>query len=146
MLRQRCMVKALIDEAQPLTLLRRYEQLVAAGKEIVRTDVPATLLPAFVDLALDVKDASVRSVAFVSSERFFPGDPDFAWVQETVQRAVATPQRGEGRPGAGDPAGTPSPTPTPTEPATPEGEEPEEDPGEAVEVADSCGYHPEPAE
>jgi polyisoprenyl-teichoic acid--peptidoglycan teichoic acid transferase len=137
MLRQRCMVQAIIDEADPINLLRRYEALVAAGKEIVRTDVPAQLLPALVDLALKVKNTDVRSVAFVSSERFFPGDPDFAWVQETVQRAIQPPPPRPARPGDGpDPAPTPTATPTP-------GAEPEPDPGEAVEVEDSCGYHPE---
>ena len=48
--RQRCMVDAIVDEADPLTLLRRYQQLAATGKEIVRTDIPAALMPAFVEL------------------------------------------------------------------------------------------------
>ena len=51
MVRQRCMVDALIEEANPLNLLRRYHELAEAGKEIVRTDIPRALLPAFVDLA-----------------------------------------------------------------------------------------------
>jgi LCP family protein required for cell wall assembly len=137
MLRQRCMVQAIIDEADPINLLRRYEGLVDAGKQIVRTDIPARLLPAFVDLALKVKDTNVRSVAFVSSDEFFPGDPDFTWVQQTVQRTLDPPPPRQARPGE-----DPEPPPTPTATPTP-GEEVEPDPGEAVEVEDSCGYHPE---
>lgn len=135
MLRQRCMVKAIIDEAQPLTLLQRYQQLAAAGKKIVRTDIPAQLMPAFVDLALQVKDADVRSIAFVSSSEFFPGDPDFTWVQERVQRALHGPRPSTPRPTPLEPEPG---QPTPTETASPEPE-----PGEAVEVADSCAYRPE---
>ena len=125
MLRQRCMIQALIDEARPLNLLRRYESLAKAGKDIVRTDVPSRLLSAFVDLVLRVKDADVRSVAFVSSDRFFPGDPDFTWMRDTVQKALA--------PRAPRPGPRPSPLPSAV---------PGEDPGDAVSVADSCEYRP----
>ena len=86
--RQRCMIDAIIDEADPLTLLRRYESLADVGKRIVRTDIPQQLLPAFVDLALKIKDARVRSVVFRSSDKFFPGDPDFEWMRSVVRRAL----------------------------------------------------------
>jgi len=135
MLRQRCMVKALMDEAKPLNLIRRYEALVEAGKEIVRTDIPAELLPAFVDLALEVKNADVRSVAFVSSPRFFPGDPDFDLVQSTVHMALRTrPSPDPTSPPQGGTTVSPSPSPT----ATPEGD----DGPAVVEVSDSCTYNP----
>ena len=140
MLRQRCMVRAIIDEAKPLTVLRRYQQLVAAGQEIVRTDVPAELLPAFVDLALKVKDAEVRSVAFVRSDAFYPEDPDLDWLREQVDKALAQPPpRTRGEPS------TPEPSPEPTaEPGDPTASpEPEVDPGAPVDLADSCEYDPE---
>ena len=140
MLRQRCMIDALIEEAQPLNLLRRYQDLAAAGKEIVRTDIPSRLLPAFVDLALRVKEAEVRSVAFVASDEFFPGAPDFEWLRKTVDRALIPPpsEAGEepgGRPGPEQPLTTPAPTPTPSAP-------PQDDPGAAVPVEQSCEYRP----
>ena len=136
MLRQRCMVNAIVEEAKPLTLLRRYQALAAAGKAIVRTDIPSKLLPAFVDLALRVKEADVRSVAFVASDKFVPGNPDFAWLHEAVDRALSGPaprdrDRDRPKPSPTDPS-SPSPSPTPSP-----------DPGQAVEVADSCAYHPE---
>ncbi|MGH3362701.1 MAG: LCP family protein [Nocardioides sp.] len=86
--RQRCLVRAVIDEMRPLTLLRNYQELAATGEEVVRSDIPSDLLPAFVDLGLLVKDADVRSVVFRSSERFFPGDPDIPWMQGVVERAL----------------------------------------------------------
>ena len=45
MLRQRCMVNAIVDEADPLNVLRRYQALAQAGKEILRTDIPRELMP-----------------------------------------------------------------------------------------------------
>ena len=130
MIRQRCLVKALVDEARPLNLLRRYRDLAAAGKEIVRTDIPSDLLPAFVDLALRIKDADVRSVAFVSSERFFPGDPDFAWLQQRVEKALSPPPP--------RPRGEFEPSPPGIE-ADPGGDA---DPGRAVDLSTSCEYDP----
>ena len=115
MLRQRCMVSAIIDEADPFNVLRRYQDLAKAGEEILRTDVPRGLMPAFVDLALKVKEKKTRSMAFVSSDRFFSGDPDFTWMQSAVAKALAP------HPGGG----------------------PRDDPGTAVKTDDACGYHPE---
>lgn len=113
--RQRCMVDAIIEEADPLNVLRRYQALAKAAEEILRTDIPRKLMPAFVDLALKVKEKKMRSIAFVSSDRFYSGDPDFAWMQETVAKALA-PKQGTG---------------------------PKDDPGTAVKAEDACAYDPE---
>ena len=108
------MVNAIIDEADPLNVLRRYEDLAKAGEEILRTDIPRRLMPAFVDLALRVKEQKVKSIAFVSSDKFFSGDPDFTWMQSVVAKALG--------PKKGGPKG---------------------DPGTAVKTEDACGYRPE---
>jgi polyisoprenyl-teichoic acid--peptidoglycan teichoic acid transferase len=94
--RQRCMINAIVDEADPFTLLRHYEALVRASKDIIRTDIPRELLPDFVDLALKMKDTRVKSVVFRSSEDFYPGDPDFGWLHETVDKALE-PHKGPGQ-------------------------------------------------
>ena len=122
--RQRCMIDAIIDEAKPLNLLRRFESLAAVGQEIVRTDIPQDLLPAFVDLAGAVKDSRVRSVVFRASDRFAPGNPDYAWVHQKVRRALH-PNSG------GGPTAGPS-----------RGDKPTADPADAVDAADSCAYRP----
>jgi LCP family protein required for cell wall assembly len=86
--RQRCMIDAIIDEADPANLLRRYQALAEAGKKIVHTDIPRNLVPAFVELALKTKETRVKSVVFRSSDEFYPGDPDFDWMQDTVTKAL----------------------------------------------------------
>ncbi len=136
MLRQRCLIEDLIDEADPWTLLRRYERLAQAGKQIVRSDVPASLLPAFVDLALRAKSGDVRSVAFISSSKFFSGDPDYDWLRRRVQRALDPPE--PRAPTVSAPQG-------PAEEGTeqPEPERPAEGDGRSVEVQQSCEYDAE---
>ncbi|KQW52896.1 hypothetical protein ASC77_00855 [Nocardioides sp. Root1257] len=115
MLRQRCMVDALVEAADPLTVLRRYQALASAGKEILRTDVPRELMPAFVDLAMKVKERPLKSMAFVSSDKFFSGDPDYAWMQSVVDKALAPRKKHSAAP---DADGTP------------------------VKTQDACGYDP----
>jgi len=101
MRRQRCLVDAVIDRADPGTLLTRYEQILDAGRQILRTDIPAELLPALVDLTFQVKDAKVRSVVFARSERFAPEAPDYEWMRDVVARATGErPRTGGG--GGGD--------------------------------------------
>lgn len=93
--RQRCAVNALIDAADPQTLLTRYISLAKAGKEIVYTDMPRKLGPAFVELLLKVKDAKVKSVVFRRSEKFEPNDPDYDAMRDWVHR-VLNKKKGDG--------------------------------------------------
>jgi LCP family protein required for cell wall assembly len=133
--RQRCMIDAIIGEVKPWTLLRRYQDLAATGKQIMRTDIPSELMPAFVDLALEVKGAPVRSVVFRSSARFWPADPDFDWMQAVVRKALAP--RDRSLPEGGEPPATPAPSTSASASAVPT-----PDPGDAVDAADACAYHP----
>jgi polyisoprenyl-teichoic acid--peptidoglycan teichoic acid transferase len=89
MARQRCVVNAIIDQANPLNLLRRYQSLASAGSEVVKTDIPQAMLEPFVDLALRAKDHRAKSVLFRISDDFDPNEPDYAYVHEVVQKALA---------------------------------------------------------
>lgn len=86
--RQRCMVDAIVKAADPASLLLRYLDLIRAGERIIYTDIPRAVGPAFVDLALKVKGAKIKSVVFKTSERFSSANPDFDYIHETVQRAL----------------------------------------------------------
>jgi polyisoprenyl-teichoic acid--peptidoglycan teichoic acid transferase len=113
--RQRCTIAAIIDAADPTTLVRRYTDLASAGKEIVSNDVPRHLLPAFVELGLRMKDAKLKSVVFETSDQFFSGDPDFEWLREAAAKAIDPPPRDD---------------------------RPKTDPGRAEDIEDQCAYQP----
>jgi LCP family protein required for cell wall assembly len=89
MARQRCVINAIIDQAKPANLLRRYQALAKAGQRVVSTDIPRELLPAFVQLALRAKDRKAKSVLFRISDQFNPNAPDFAYMHEVVTKALA---------------------------------------------------------
>lgn len=146
MARQRCALKAIVDEADPVTLLRRYTDLAAASKKILRTDIPSKLLPAFVDLALEMKGQPLKSVVFELSRTFNPNDPDFDFVHESVQRAIRSERRPAPAPSApASPSGTPTPgTPTNSPSGTPTGNSTAipDTSGQVTDAADDCAYHP----
>ena len=119
--RQRCAINAMVEAADPATLLTRYLGIVKAGKEIVYTDIPRSIAPDFVSLLLRVKEGKLRSVVFKSSAKFDSGDPDYDYVRQTVDRALNPPPR---KPGA---SGKPRPDKTSEDPV------------------DVCAYHPDDA-
>ena len=86
--RQRCVVNAIIRQANPANVLARYEDIAKAGKQIVQTDMPQEVLPLIVDLSLRVKDGNVRSIVFrTGSGNFVSSDPDFAEMRRRVKVA-----------------------------------------------------------
>lgn len=87
--RQRCVMNAVIRQANPQTVLTRYEAIAKASKTIVYTDIPQETLPAMLDLALRVRDAKTRSVVFKSGEKgFVSANPDFPAMRKRVQSAL----------------------------------------------------------
>ena len=52
MARQRCVIKAIVEAADPVTLLQKYQELADTTKDIVSTDIPQSALDDFVDVAL----------------------------------------------------------------------------------------------
>jgi anionic cell wall polymer biosynthesis LytR-Cps2A-Psr (LCP) family protein len=62
--RQRCVMGAIAQRAEPMTLLTNFESLAAAAESTISTDIPADMWPAFAELGLKVKGATIASLAF----------------------------------------------------------------------------------
>ncbi len=133
--RQRCTINAIIDAADPITLLEQYQELAATTQDIVSTDIPQTALDDFVDLGFLVKDAEVRSVVFDPS-LIDPAYPDYDLMRRIVSDSLAPP-----------------PAPSPVAPAAPDdqaagseapaaGQTPAPPPTPAADVGDACAYDP----
>jgi LCP family protein required for cell wall assembly len=127
MARQRCTIDAIIDAADPVTLLAKYQDLAATTKDIVSTDIPRSALDDFVDLAFLVKDADTRSVVFDSS-LIDPAYPDYDQMRAIVEQALAPPAAAD-TPASSAPA---APTTGTEAPATTE--------NPASDVTDACAY------
>lgn len=135
MARQRCAMDAIIGSADPFTLLSRYQDIAETAPDLVLTDIPRSVLPAFVDLGVLVKDAEIRSLVFDNTV-ILPAYPDYDLIRDFVATALADPVA-NGEPA---PPTTPEPSPTTTtEPVDPEAEPPAVTP-EAEDVASLCAY------
>jgi LCP family protein required for cell wall assembly len=87
--RQRCVINAIIKQANPTNMLARYEDVAKAGKQLVYTDMPQEVLPLMVDLSLRVKDGNVRSIVFKSGANgFHSSNPDFSLMRKRVKAAI----------------------------------------------------------
>ena len=90
MARQRCTIDAIVDAADPITLLRKYQELARTTRDVVFTDIPRSALDDFVDLAFLVKDADIRSVVFDNSV-INPAYPDYDLIRGIVGLAIDPP-------------------------------------------------------
>ncbi len=88
--RQRCVINAIIKKADPATMLTKYEALAKAGSKMVKTDIPAEVLPMMVELALRVKNASITSMQFTNGmDGFISANPNFSAMRQQVAAAIA---------------------------------------------------------
>lgn len=132
MARQRCAINAIVEAADPVTLLQRYQRLARTTEDIVRTDIPRSVLDDFVDLAFLVQDADIRSVVF-DTDVIDPAYPDYDRIRALVDEAL-----------------DPGPPPAPEEPAAPVPDEapapaPDAVPDPSADLTDACAYDPEAA-
>jgi len=141
MARQRCTIDAIIDAADPVTLLRQYQDLAATTQDIVSTDIPRSALDDFVDLAFLVQEADVRSVVF-DATLIDPAYPDYDQMRQVVQDAIDPAPAPSSSPPSDDASGTPDPS----APATSDPADPSPTAGAAADVGDACAYDPAQAE
>ncbi|GAA3173799.1 LCP family protein [Nonomuraea roseoviolacea] len=87
MRRQRCVIGALLDQADPATVLIRFRRIALATKELIRTDIPRPMLKDLVPLALKVKGAKVTSVQFVPP-LINTGYPDWEKIRQVTRDAI----------------------------------------------------------
>lgn len=99
MRRQRCMIGAIANQADPVTVLRNFRALTTAAKRLVSTNIPQDLLPEMVDLAPKVKDAQITNYQFVPPT-IDTSNPNFAKIRRITKRVIKE---------SGEPTASPSP-------------------------------------
>jgi polyisoprenyl-teichoic acid--peptidoglycan teichoic acid transferase len=161
MARQRCVIDAVINQANPQTVLTRYEAIAKASQDIIQTDIPQEMLPAFLDLAFKVKDGNTRSVLFQNGKKGFSShDPDWDEVRDRVQQALTETQEepeqpapaptggttgGPADPGSGPVPASPAPSASTDAPADGSPSPSPESTRASESTADECAFDPEVA-
>jgi LCP family protein required for cell wall assembly len=87
--RQKCLMKAIAEQADPQRVLTRFQQLAAAAKKTISTNIPAELLPALIKLSETMKrGAQISSLMFVPPE-FHVYRPDLGVMRRAAAGAIA---------------------------------------------------------
>jgi len=87
MARQKCVLSAMLQQLSPRTVLTRVEEIADASKRLLTTDLPASEVDTFIDLALKARSQPVASVSFVPP-KVQTYDPDFAAIHAMVIDAL----------------------------------------------------------
>ncbi|NYI70192.1 LCP family protein required for cell wall assembly [Naumannella cuiyingiana] len=88
MSRQKCVMNAMLQQLDPVTVLTKFTAIADAGKEIVETDIPTDKVDSMIELALKARSTKISSVAFVPP-LIKPAQPDLALIRATVQEKIA---------------------------------------------------------
>jgi LCP family protein required for cell wall assembly len=92
MARQRCLMGAILREADPLNVLRRYEALAESTKALIETDIPRGALSTLVDVAEKTQQTKVASVQIVKP-LIDPSDPDIDVIHDKVYETIDKSKR-----------------------------------------------------
>ena len=120
--RQRCVMGAIAQAADPMALLTKFQSLAAATEKNIKTDIPAGMFPAFAELGLKVKSAKITSLT-INRDVVNPGDPDYDHLHEVVEEALAPAPEIDDSIEAATAAGTSDATDEPQEPDATTGED-----------------------
>lgn len=139
MQRQRCVLGAILDQADPATVVLNFTDLARSAETTISTDVPRGTLDDFIDVGLRTKSQPLTSVQFVPPLIPNTADPDFTLIRATVEAAIEASES--------------APDPEPADPTVPAGESPDSgaggpdpDPGSSaapeqpVAVDEVCSY------
>lgn len=87
MARQKCVMNAMLQQLSLTTVITQFQQIAAAGAELMTTDLPASELATFAELAMKTRSMPVSSVSFVPPV-INTGDPDIAKIHGMVEQAI----------------------------------------------------------
>jgi polyisoprenyl-teichoic acid--peptidoglycan teichoic acid transferase len=87
MARQKCVMSAMLQQLSPSTVVKNFEKIAKASQELITTDLPASELGTFAELALKARSTPVSTVSFVPPA-INTGNPDIGKVRRMVQRAI----------------------------------------------------------
>jgi LCP family protein required for cell wall assembly len=112
MVRQKCVMTAMLNQLDPITVLTKFNKIAAASKQVVATDIPTSEIGPMMDLALKAKQLPVSSVAMMPP-LINPSSPDFTLIRHTVEKRI------EASEAIDRPAAEPEPASTTSAPAKP---------------------------
>lgn len=114
--RQKCLMQAMLNQLSPEQVVLNAGKIASSSAEMLSTNIPASELGAFGDLALKAKDKKIATLSVVPPE-YSTVTPNFEQIRADVAKLVAKSERQQ-RPrpkaSASEPSATPTTAPTTT--------------------------------
>lgn len=89
MARQKCVMNAMLQQLSPTKLVANFQSITEAAQGVIKTDLPASELDRFAELALKARKEPVSTVSFVPPA-INTGHPDLAKIQQMVKDAISS--------------------------------------------------------
>ena len=77
MVRQQQLQTALLEQMTPATVLSKFQGIAAAGVQVMKTNIPQSMLGYFVDLGMKTRALPTTQVALTPTNLDFPVDTEF---------------------------------------------------------------------
>lgn len=87
MARQKCVMNAMLHQLSPQTVLLKFDKIARAGESMVSTDIPASQVDTFMQLALKARSQPIQTVSFVPP-LINTGQPNIALIHSMVKHAI----------------------------------------------------------
>lgn len=87
MARQRQLQDAILKQVNPVNVVTKFQDIAKAGAQVMKTDIPQSMLGYFVDLGMKTRKLPVQQLELVPPT-INPTEPDYAQIQELVRQAV----------------------------------------------------------
>jgi len=97
MARQKCVMNAMLQQLSPQTVVTNFEKIAKASEQLITTDLPASELGTFAQLAMKARSQPVATVSFVPPA-INTGHPDITKIQSMVTAAIDRSENGKKAP------------------------------------------------
>lgn len=91
MRRQRELQQAILAQFTPQVVLTRFQDVAKAGVNLLQTDLPQSLLPTLLDLAIKAKAQPVTTIELTPAGGIDEFNPDFAYIPKLIQSKLHPP-------------------------------------------------------
>ncbi len=90
MARQRALQDAILKQVNPLNVVTKFEEIAKAGTQVMKTDIPQSMLGYFVDLGLKTRKLPVKQLELVPPT-IDPQAPNYDEIHQLVTKALTPP-------------------------------------------------------
>jgi anionic cell wall polymer biosynthesis LytR-Cps2A-Psr (LCP) family protein len=141
--RQRCLMGALLDQADPFTVLRNYPKIAEASESLLHTNLPQSVLPELAHVAGKAASAHISQLGLVPP-LVSVTNPDVSLIQAKVRQAIEASKSSAGAPSSkhrGGRSASPGNGPPSASPTPPGGTTKDAVKGHSVTLGATCSYH-----